>query len=298
MNGTGSLQRLRKPAAKIARILLRRERAGREYTPFPDDICVVSYPKSGGTWLRFLIGNLIRPETPVTFANIESAAPSIYHNPDHRLRQAPRPRVLKSHESFFSRHGRVIYIVRDPRDIAVSYYYYLVKFRELPQGYPMVEYVPRFMREDFDAKYGPWDDHVLSWIRMRQGDPQFLLLRYEDLLGNPKQGLERIASFIGVEVDERRVQQAIELSSADRMRKLEKKQSRTWSATSKSRQDMPFVRAATAGNWGELPRESVQLIESAWAPLMQSLGYALSGELRGESGSYAGKGNVIATQTG
>jgi len=298
MERKGSLQRLRAPAAKIARILLRRERAGREYTPFADDICVVSYPKSGGTWLRFLIGNLIRPQTAVTFANIEATAPSIYHNPDHRLRQAPRSRILKSHEAFFSRHGRVIYLVRDPRDIAVSYYHYLIKFREIPEDYPIVEYVPRFMREEFDAHYGPWDEHVLSWLRMRQGDPRFLLLRYEDLLRTPEDELARIARFIGIEVDERRVQQAIELSSADRMRALEKKQSRKWSATAKSRQDMPFVRAATAGNWGELPQESVQLIESAWAPVMQILGYALSSRLRDESGSDADKGHVLSTQTG
>jgi len=298
MDPNGSLQRLRAPAAKIARILLRRERAGREYTPFADDICVVSYPKSGGTWLRFLIGNLIRPQTPVTFANIEATAPSIYHNPDHRLRQAPRPRVLKSHEAFFARHGRVVYLVRDPRDIAVSYYYYLVKFREIPRGYPMVEYVPRFMREEFDAHYGPWNDHVLSWLRMRQDDPRFILFRYEDLLRTPVDELARIARFLGIDVDERRVRQAVEMSSADRMRKMEKKQSREWSATSKSRQDMPFVRAATAGNWSELPEESVQLIESAWAAVMQTLGYALSSQLRDESGSPAGKEHVVSNQSG
>ena len=286
MDLNGSLQRLRAPAAKIARILLRRERACREYTPFADDICVVSYPKSGGTWLRFLIGNLIRPQTAVTFANIETTAPSLYHNPDHRLRHAPRPRILKSHEAFFSRHGRVLYLVRDPRDIAVSYYYYLIKFRELPPGYPIADYVPRFMREDFDAKYGPWDDHVLSWVRMRQGDPRFLLMRYEDLLNDSKGELGRIARFIGIETDEARLRRAIELSSADRMRKLEKTQSREWSATSKSRQDMPFVRSATAGSWGgELPAASVELIESAWGSVMQTLGYPLNSRLRGEEGT-------------
>ncbi|MGH9433271.1 MAG: sulfotransferase domain-containing protein, partial [Terriglobia bacterium] len=104
------LQAVRQPLVKIARIVLRKELAGRQYTPFADDICLVAYPKSGNTWLRFLVGNLLHPENPVTFANIESIAPSIYHNPDHILRRIPRPRVLKSHEAFFSRHGKVVYI--------------------------------------------------------------------------------------------------------------------------------------------------------------------------------------------
>ncbi|MGH9454183.1 MAG: sulfotransferase domain-containing protein [Terriglobia bacterium] len=257
--------------------MLRKELAGRQYTPFPDDVCLVAYPKSGNTWLRFLVGNLLHPENPVTFANIESWAPSIYHNSDRILRRISRPRILKSHEAFFSHHGKVVYIVRDPRDIAVSYYHFLIKFRELPENYPVEEYIPRFMRDDFDAKYGPWDDHVLSWIRMREGHPGFLLLRYEDLLENTASELSRVAAFLNVPGDEQRIAKAITLSATDRMRKLEKKESRKWSATRNSRHDLPFVRSARSGDWRrDLSEESVHLIEAAWGPAMLSLGYELT----------------------
>jgi hypothetical protein len=274
MSQTNLIRRLRRPAVKIARILLRREFAGRQYTAYDDDICLVAYPKSGNTWLRFLVGNLVHPQNPVSFANLEATVPSIYQNPDHRLRQVPRPRILKSHEAFFSRHRKVIYVVRDPRDVAVSYYHYLIKFRELPEGYPIAEYVPRFMREDFDAKFGPWDDHVLSWIRMRQGHPDFILLRYEDLLANPTLELARVADFVGIRGGESRLERAVELSSADRMRELERKQALECSAIRTSRQDMPFVRAATSGNFrNDLPQESIELIESKWGSVMRTLGY-------------------------
>ena len=114
MSQTNLIRRLRRSAVKIARILLRREFAGRQYTAYDDDICLVAYPKSGNTWLRFLVGNLVHPQNPVSFANLEARVPSIYQNPDHLLRQVPRPRILKSHEAFFSRHRKVIYVVRDP----------------------------------------------------------------------------------------------------------------------------------------------------------------------------------------
>src|SRR5881397_1861057 len=93
--------------------------AGRRLTVFPDDVFIVSYPRSGNTWTRFLVGNLVYQDEPVTFANIESRIPEIYLFPDRVLRSLPRPRMLKSHECFDPRYQRVIYIVRDPRDVVV-----------------------------------------------------------------------------------------------------------------------------------------------------------------------------------
>ncbi len=98
--------------------------AGRRLTVFPDDVFLVSYPRSGNTWTRFLIGNLLDQEDPITFANIESRIPEIYFFPDKVLRRLPRPRILKSHEYFDHRYKRVVYIVRDPRDVATSMYHY------------------------------------------------------------------------------------------------------------------------------------------------------------------------------
>jgi hypothetical protein len=60
------------------------------------------------------------------------------------------------------------------------------------------------------------------------------------------------------------------------MRKLEKEQAMAWSSTRETRQDIPFVRAAKAEGWRkELPESSVELIETAWGPVMQYLGYEL-----------------------
>lgn len=51
---------------------------GREITVYSDDLFLVSYPKSGNTWMRFLVGNLLNPEEPETFAKMESRTPDIY----------------------------------------------------------------------------------------------------------------------------------------------------------------------------------------------------------------------------
>ena len=65
-------------------------------TVFPDDLFIVSYPKSGNTWTRFLLGNLIYQDEPVTFANIEYRIPSVYIFSDRQLHRLPRRRVRHS----------------------------------------------------------------------------------------------------------------------------------------------------------------------------------------------------------
>src|SRR4051794_3610937 len=88
--------------------------AGRRLTVLPDDIFIVSYPRSGNTWTRFLIGNLLSPNSPVTFANVESRIPEIYLCTDQQLRELAKPRIMKSHEYFDPRYKKIIYLVRDP----------------------------------------------------------------------------------------------------------------------------------------------------------------------------------------
>ena len=286
----GSVQRLFGALAQAGRVLAGRQIAGRGLTVFPDDIFLVSYLRSGNTWTRFLLGNLIDQNDPVTFSNIESRIPEIYFNRDRFLRRLPRPRMLKSHECFQPHYPRVIYIVRDPRDVAVSFYHHNVKARNISDDYPITSFVPRFVAGEFDRKFGSWRDNVLSWTVLRREDPRFLMLRYEDLkhdavaaLNNVVAFLER-CSFRKIDSSAPALQRAVELSSSERMRALEKQEAGRWILTKGTRRDKPFVRSAISGGWKlQLDRESVVVIESAWGDLMQRLGYQLSSNGTGAS---------------
>jgi hypothetical protein len=253
--------------------LLGRSRGGRNFPVFPDDVFIVSYPRSGNTWTRFLVANLIYPEEPVTFANVEGKIPDVYKNTRNQLLRTPRPRILKSHEYFDPRYKKVIYIVRDPRDVAVSHYHFARKYKKIEDDYPLERYIARFIAGEVDD-YGSWKDNLASWLATRQGDGSFLLLRYEDMLEHTAAELARVASFLGIERSPEQVSRAVELSAADRMRDLEKKQAGTWVNTRKTRPDIPFVRAAQSGEWrSSLPPNLAAAIETAWGPLMESLGY-------------------------
>src|SRR5450755_2504536 len=112
-------------------------RPGHNLAIFPDDVFLVSYPRSGNTWTRFLIANLLYPDQRVTFANIERLIPDAEALSSRYKKGIPSPRVIKSHQYFDHRYGKVLYIARDPRDMLLSYYHFSRKYRHIADDYPL-----------------------------------------------------------------------------------------------------------------------------------------------------------------
>jgi hypothetical protein len=262
----------------VLKYLLGRDIADRDVAVYPDDTFLVSYPRSGNTWTRFLIANLLHPEIEVGFANIESLVPDTAALSSQTLKQVSRPRVLKSHQYFDPRYPKVLYIVRDPRDVAFSYYQFHRKYGFVKDDHPIEQFVADFVAGRLvSADWGTWAENVASWFYTRGQNQSFLLIRYEDLKRDTERELARIAHFLGVDPEPKLLSRAIVQSSAERMRDLEAKQQHQWVATRKHRKDIPFVGQASAGMWEQnLPKPSISLIEGAWGELMVALGYALS----------------------
>ena len=262
----------------VVKYLLGADIADRNVAVYPDDTFVVSYPRSGNTWTRFLIANLLHPEVEVGFANIDTFVPDTAALSSRALKRTPRPRVLKSHQYFDHRYPKVIYIVRDPRDVALSYYQFHRKYGFINDDHRIQQFVADFVAGRLiSADWGTWAENVASWLYTRGPRERFLLTRYEDLKQDTRRELARIAAFLGIEQKPELFTKVIERSSAQRMRELEVKEQDQWLGTRKHRKDIPFVGAASAGGWEQkLPPESVALIEAAWGELMFALGYKLS----------------------
>jgi len=268
----------------MATYLLGIDCAGRNLHVYPDDTFVVSYPRSGNTWTRFLVANLVYSDRNVSFANIEKLIPETLQS-NRTLKQTPRPRFIKSHEYLDLRYPKTIYIVRDPRDVALSTYHFRRKYRDIADDFPLEPFVDDFVAGRPVSGWGTWAENVASWISARGQSDKFLLLRYEDMTKDTTSELARIAVFLGIEPDPARLQRAADQSSADRLRGLERLEEKQWTAsvghfdrahTQGRRKDIPFVGTAKAGGWRtSLPEACVHKIESAWGELMSTVGYEL-----------------------
>lgn len=252
---------------------LGRQAMSKGITSYDDDVWIVSYPKSGNTWTRFLIANLIARGETVDWSNIERRVPDIYLGRDPQLRALARPRYFKSHEPYRPEYRRVVFIIRDPRDVAVSYYHYVRKAGMLPIDATLDEFMKRFIEGRIDP-YGSWGENVGSWLGARRNTPDFMIVRYEDLLEDAESQLLRIAEMLHLPADNGQVRLAVENSKADRMRALEESQRGQHRLLKRSRKEIPFVRAAKANQWQtDLPPEAIQQIEASWLGLMSELGY-------------------------
>jgi hypothetical protein len=248
---------------------------GRNLSVLPDDTFLVSYPKSGNTWCRFLVANLVYPHRNPNWGNIDQLIPGPEVVSKRYLQSMQRPRIIRSHDPFDPRYKRVIYITRDPRDVALSQYHHHQKRKLIDENYPFATFLQRFLAGETN-EHGSWRENVGSWLAARYGDPQFLLLRYEDMIASPQHELGRVAEFLGVEATAQDLARSVEQSSPERMRQLEKMNMDKNALTKGTRQDLPFVRTAKFGNWkSEMQQSSIAVIEAAWAPLMKWLGYEL-----------------------
>lgn len=257
----------------VAKILLGRVHAGRNFTPLEGDVMLVSYPKSGNTWTRFLVANLISSEQ-VTFNNIERIVPDIYLFNDEYLQKINTPRFLKSHEYFDPKYNKVILIVRDPRDIVISYWHHCMKFKYINSSMELDDFVDLFLLGSVSS-YGSWGENVQSWLSVRGETPNFLMVKYEDLLSDPEKELVKITAFVEKKKTASEIKNAVLNSSKDRMRRLEETDSDDWKVLKGTDKSMRFVREAVQKQGWEtqLSQESIEKIELKWGDVMKKTGY-------------------------
>ena len=213
---------------------------GHPATIFADDTFLVSYPRSGNTWLRFLMAGLLW-NGEVSFPSVYNLVPDIHDRSDADLRLAPFPRFLKSHSSLNVRYPRVVYLVRDGRDAAVSLYHLR---RRRGATYPSFSnFLDKWLKGQIGT-VGPWHTHVLGWLAQREERP-FLLISYEDMRDDTGRELARIVEFAQLQVGAVDIARALQVGEFSRMREAEKKHRPHLSGPSNQFE----VRKGVSGDW-------------------------------------------------
>lgn len=194
-----------------------------EFQARPSDVFISSYPRSGTTltqWILYLLSHEEQPDpdhlTKVSPWFERSIAIGELTAAD--LEALPSPRVFKSHlpREWLPDGARYLYVERDVRDVLVSYYHFYQNY--LGFGGSLGDFHRRFVLGR--VQYGSWFDHVSNW-RSHAADPDVLILRYEDLVGERKTAIQEIVDFLGWERDERWIDRAVIESSFDAMKRRE-----------------------------------------------------------------------------
>jgi Sulfotransferase domain len=242
---------------------------------YPDDTFVVSFPGSGNNWTLCLIANLLQLESRATLLDIERLIPATDGQTRKFFRAMPRPRVIRHHESFDPQYKKVIYMVRDPRDVIISAYNSALERTDLDRGDPFMSFVAEFVSGARSA-VGSWGENVASWVATRGNTPRFLLLRYEDMVSETTRELKRVAGFLGIPATTEHLAEAVNRSSVEDIDRLEQMQSVGGNSRTAGRKEPVSFPLSPKGGWQTtLPKAAVSEIESAWGPLMSALGYEL-----------------------
>jgi hypothetical protein len=252
----------------------------RHHSLVPADVIFASYPRSGTTWSRFTLFEILTGR-PAGFEAVNSTICSIAAHTNGPRLLPGNGKFIASHEQFRGEYKRAIYLVRDARDVALSEFAY-TRALEFFEG-DFDRFLKTFLCGKISA-FGPWQRHVTSWLDSPiVATGNLLVVRFEDLRQNPREGFARMAEFLGVSVDEDRIRQAIANNSLDKMK--EKEEAEPQRASVKGR----FVRGGAVQGWrGKLTPAQVELIERHAGSALSRLGYPVpSRTLEPEVGAEA-----------
>jgi hypothetical protein len=196
----------------------------------PSDTFLVGHPKSGNTWLAYMLAMLVNPQRreEVSLLNVGDFVPFI-HGRDHdvvRYPSLPDPRVFRNEQPLHHRlYPRTIYLVRDPRAVLVSFWHmYRVVFDD---DTPTLEdFVWQYMNGRGCFTYWQrhlvrWDRQVRQYIGRRGRSPSTMIIRYEDLVRDRLGELRRVASFLAIDADDDLLHEIAERGRFDAMRRDE-----------------------------------------------------------------------------
>jgi hypothetical protein len=191
-----------------------------DFLPRPDDFFIVTYPRSGTTWMQMILYQLTT-DGSMDFPHIYEYCPwfeSSSRSADG-FEGRPSPRLFKSHLPYHRiPRGpcKYIYIARNGKDAAVSYYH-LQRSHNGYQG-TFEEFFDLFMRGQVNS--GSWFTHVRGWWQHRH-DPNVLFLRYEELLDDLEGSLRKIIAFCGLTIAKARFPSILERCSFSFMKQHE-----------------------------------------------------------------------------
>lgn len=244
---------------------------------------MASYPRSGSTWLRFMLFQVLTGQDP-SFNSIDVTIPEIDAHRGVRPLLPNGGRLIKTHERYRADYKRAIFLVRDVRDVLLSGYARAteVGLAELVSKGDLDSFLVSFM-EGRALQWGSWQRHTSEWLDCPLSKTgNLLVVRYEDLRKTPEPIIAQLMEFVGVKPDMNVIRKAVEDNSLQQMREKEDRarkageQSVLLASHKSAGEDGRFVRKGSVGGWrSKLSDAQVKLIDQYAGDVLARLGYDL-----------------------
>ncbi|XP_051781574.1 sulfotransferase 6B1-like isoform X3 [Erpetoichthys calabaricus] len=177
-----------------------------------DDILLVSYPKCGFNWL-FHILNSLAITAGTTEKGNEIRPPMLEFRRPENLQvfsNMPSRRILGTHlhpdnlpKSFIEKKVKILAMIRNPKDTAVSYYHFQYNNPVMGFNYTWDEFFSIFI--EGEVFYGSYFDYISAWNK-KVNDENILVVIYEELKKNMAEEIKKIAKFLNLTITEEQIQ--------------------------------------------------------------------------------------------
>jgi hypothetical protein len=239
-----------------------------------NDVFLASYPRSGNTWLRFVLGELLA-EKAIDFDNVDDVIPELKWHQRGIPLFASGGRLIKTHEPWRKEYRKAIYIVRDARDCALSQF---ARSAQLGIADPdMDEFLDSFLSGTFHG-YGAWGRHIRSWLNSPLAhEGKLLVVKFEDLRRSPEEQLTRMVQFVGAPAGAEEIRTSLANNSVDQMRAKEVKSRKLYQSTTEVGR---FVRKGAVQGWrSKLTPAQLQRFDQAMGAELAQMGYPSGSEV-------------------
>jgi len=181
---------------------------------------LVSFPKTGRTWLNYMLKQMVK-QSNHPLKNNENFIFNEHDSSEIIIENGTRNNPLDVFK-FTSRdrykRGKVLFLVRDPRDVVVSHFHQVTKRAKNPFVFNSIS---DFVKDDI-LGFKRIIQYYNLWFFQKDIPKDFLLIKYEDLLNQGVDTLSEINKFFNIDITKDKIEKIYSESSADKMRKKEK----------------------------------------------------------------------------
>ena len=191
------------------------------------------YPKSGNTWIRFLIYNYRNlllnsdEQQTVTYDRLNSLQNNIMDRGTTFLPEKGFPFVYRTHKIYMKSYNlfdKIIFIHRNPLDTLISSYYFY-RDREVPFLDDSLNIREKLYDIDFYVLY-----KINSWINFYDTSIKYadFVINYTEMKQDTEMVFNKLLRFLDWDFDEELVKKAIDISSFMKIKKMGDKKSQKY----------------------------------------------------------------------